>query len=210
MDAFFNFFNMSKNLIIQELIETIKVYNLKGWSPATSTNYSFIDEKNQMWISRSGIDKGIISEIDFIPIDQNGLQTGNNLTFKPSAETAIHLTIYKLFPLTKIILHSHGIYPVLLSYLKKNYFEFQENEIQKGFDGEASHLSKLRIPLLENSQDMSFFEKELWTRKSEILHSSLAISKHGTYAWGKNLFEAKRHLETLDYLCQLEWNLIQK
>ena len=62
---------MSKYSIIQELIETIKVYNLKGWSPATSTNYSFIDENNQMWISRSGIDKSIISEIDFIPIDEN-------------------------------------------------------------------------------------------------------------------------------------------
>ena len=201
---------MSKYSIIQELIETIKVYNLKGWSPATSTNYSFIDENNQMWISRSGIDKSIISEIDFIPIDENAYFTGNNLTFKPSAETAIHLFIYKLFPETKIILHSHGLYPVLLSSEKKNYFEFQGNEIQKGFDGEVSHLSKLRIPLLENSQDMSFFEKELWSRKSDILHSCFAISKHGTYAWGKNLFEAKRHLETLDYLCQLEWNLIQK
>jgi methylthioribulose-1-phosphate dehydratase len=152
----------------------------------------------------------IISEIDFIPIDENGYFTGNNLTFKPSAETAIHLFIYKLFPENKIILHSHGLYPVLLSSVKKNYFEFQGNEIQKGFDVEVSHLSKLRIPLLENSQDMSFFEKELWFRKSEILHSCFAISKHGTYAWGKNLFEAKKHLETLDYLCQLEWNLTQK
>ena len=114
------------------------------------------------------------------------------------------------FPETKIILHSHGLFPVLLSSVKKNYFEFQGNEIQKGFDGEVSHLSKLRIPLFDNSQDMSFFEKELCSRKSEILHSCFAISKHGTYAWGKNLFEAKRHLETLDYLCQLEWNLIQK
>ena len=42
------------------------------------------------------IDKSIISEIDFIPIDENGYFTGNNLTFKPSAETSIHLFIYKI------------------------------------------------------------------------------------------------------------------
>ena len=78
---------MSKYLVIQELIETIKVYNLKGWSPATSTNYSFIDENKQMWISRSGIDKRLISENDFIPIDINGHFIGENLAINPSAET---------------------------------------------------------------------------------------------------------------------------
>ena len=113
---------MSKYSIIQELIETIKIYNLKGWSPATSTNYSCIDENNKIWISRSGIDKSIITEIDFIPIDENEYLIGNNLTFKPSAETAIHLCIYKLFPEIRIILHSHGLYPVLLSSEKKKLF----------------------------------------------------------------------------------------
>ena len=196
---------MSKYLVIQELIETIKVYNLKGWSPATSTNYSFIDENKQMWISRSGIDKRLISENDFIPIDINGHFIGENLAINPSAETPIHTSIYKLFPEANVILHSHGLYPVLLSSIKKNYFEFEGIELQKGFDGVDSHLSTVKIPIFENSQDMSFFDKELFSRKSELIHHCFVISKHGTYAWGKNLFEAKRHLETLDYLCQFEW-----
>ena len=196
---------MSKYLVIQELIETIKVYNLKGWSPATSTNYSFIDENKQMWISRSGIDKRLISENDFIPIDINGHFIGENLAINPSAETPIHTSIYKLFPEANVILHSHGLYPVLLSSIKKNYFEFEGIELQKGFDGVDSHLSTVKIPIFENSQDMSFFDKELFSRKSELIHHCFVISKHGTYAWGKNLFEAMRHLETLDYLCQFEW-----
>ena len=196
---------MSTYLVIQELIETIKVYNLKGWSPATSTNYSFIDENKQMWISRSGIDKRLISENDFIPIDINGHFIGENLAINPSAETPIHTSIYKLFPEANVILHSHGLYPVLLSSIKKNYFEFEGIELQKGFDGVDSHLSTVKIPIFENSQDMSFFDKELFSRKSELIHHCFVISKHGTYAWGKNLFEAKRHLETLDYLCQFEW-----
>lgn len=122
---------MSKYSIIQELIETIKIYNLKGWSPATSTNYSFIDENNKIWISRTGIDKSTIAEIDFIPIDENDYFTGNNLTFKPSAESAIHLFIYKLFPETKIILHSHGLYPVLLSSVKKIILNFREMKYRR-------------------------------------------------------------------------------
>jgi methylthioribulose-1-phosphate dehydratase len=198
---------MSKYLVIKELIETIKVYNLKGWSPATSTNYSFIDENKQMWISRSGIDKRLISENDFIPIDINGHVIGGELAFNPSAETLIHTSIYKLFPEANVILHSHGLYPVLLSSINKNYFEFEGIELQKGFDGVDSHLLTVKIPIFENSQDMFFFEKQLFSRKSELIHHCFVISKHGIYAWGNNLFEAKRHLETLDYLCQFEWFL---
>jgi ribulose-5-phosphate 4-epimerase/fuculose-1-phosphate aldolase len=41
-------------------------------------------------------------------------------------------------------------------------------------------------------------------RITQILYTFL-MRKHGTYAWGRNLFEAKRHLESLEYLCQCEW-----
>ena len=201
---------MSTYSIIQELIETIKAYNLKGWSPATSTNYSFIDENMQMWISRSGIDKRLISENDFIPIDKNGHFIRENPAIYPSAETLIHTSIYKLFPETKVILHSHSVYPVLLSSIKKNYLEFEGIELQKGFKGVDSHHTTIKIPVFDNSQDMSFFEKKLFSHKSELIHYCFVISKHGTYAWGNTLFEAKKHLETLDYLCQFEWFINQK
>ncbi|MFY7944014.1 MAG: class II aldolase/adducin family protein, partial [Crocinitomicaceae bacterium] len=54
------------------------------------------------------------------------------------------------------------------------------------------------------SQDMSFFEKELIYRKALLENHCFIIRKHGTYAWGSSLFEAKRHLETLDYLCEVK------
>lgn len=192
-----------------QIAQVIRNYNSKGWSPATSTNYSFKDEKNQIWVSRSGIDKSEFKGEDFIKINLKGEAIEEYVNLKPSAETLIHCFIYKMFPETKVILHSHGVYPVVISSLEKTEVSFEGYEIQKGFEGQKTHLNKITIPILDNSQEMSFFEKELVYKQAQITNHCFIIRKHGTYAWGKTLFEAKRHLETLDYLCECKLKTIK-
>jgi methylthioribulose-1-phosphate dehydratase len=193
----------------EELAKVIRDYNLKGWSPATSTNYSFKDELNQIWVSRSGVDKSEFKSDDFIKIDSRGEAIEEYLNIKPSAETLIHCFIYKMFPETKVILHSHGVNPVLISSIEKSEVSFEGFEIQKGFEGQKTHLNRITIPIFENSQEMTFFEKELVYKQSQLSNHCFIIRKHGTYAWGKSLFEAKRHLETLDYLCECKLKMIK-
>lgn len=188
----------------QKLAEVIRNYNAKGWSPATSTNYSFKDLDENIWVSRSGVDKSEFSENDFITVNLEGIPTGEFEQVKPSAETLIHCVLYILFPETRVILHSHSIYPVILSFKSKNSIEFSGYELQKGFASCSSHSESIEIPVFENSQDMNEFSKWVKDRQEELKNHCFLIKGHGTYAWGKDLFEAKRHLETLEYLCQCE------
>jgi methylthioribulose-1-phosphate dehydratase len=190
----------------EQLVKTIRFYNQKGWSPATSTNYSF-RENDQIWVTRSGIDKSQITEKDFITVNNIGELIGEFAQIKPSAETQIHCDIYSLFPDAKVILHSHGIYPVLASSRLNDFIQLEGFEIQKGFQGQVTHDSSVRIPIFENNQDMGFFSEQLRLRQDELSNACFIIKKHGTYAWGKDLFEAKRHLETLDYLCECWWEM---
>lgn len=189
------------------LAETIRHYNLKGWSPATATNYSFKDTGGTIWVSRSGVDKSQFTASDFITVDANGAATGEFSHMKPSAETLIHCVIYALFPETKVILHSHSIYPILISAVLGPQISFEGYEIQKGFDGQTTHENYIDIPIFENTQDMQKFKEVMTEEAKRIQQHAFIIRKHGTYAWGKNILEAKRHLETLDYLCQCEWML---
>lgn len=191
----------------QDLASTIRAYHLKGWSPATSTNYSFrtIMDDNTIYVSRSGVDKSLFLASDFITIDRNGNPCGDDVEAIPSAETLIHCVLYDLFPETGVILHSHSVYPVLISQKHDNCVQFEEYEIQKGFAGQVTHDAKISIPIFENSQNMEDFSKVLIENKELITNHSFIMKKHGTYAWGKTLFEAKRHLETLEYLCLCEW-----
>jgi methylthioribulose-1-phosphate dehydratase len=186
----------------QDLAKVIRNYNSKGWSPATSTNYSFKDEKGQIWVSRSGVDKSEFNDKDFIKIDIQGIAVGEYSNVKPSAETLIHCFIYKLFPETRVILHSHSVNPVTVSSIEHSEVRFEGYEIQKGFAGQTTHQNQIRIPILDKSQEMSFFEKEMTYKKAQLVNHCFIIRKHGSYAWGTSLFEAKRHLETLDYLCE--------
>jgi len=201
----------STEILKEDLASTIRFYNAKGWSPATSTNYSFRENSdNPIFVSRSGVDKSLFLASDFITVDKYGKASGDFLESIPSAETMIHCIIYDLFPETKVILHSHSVYPVLISQKMKNKVVFEGYEIQKGFHGETTHNSIVEIPIFENSQDMNDFSNVLKSNSELLKHHSFIIRKHGVYAWGKNLFEAKRHLETLEYLCQCEWMFSKK
>jgi methylthioribulose-1-phosphate dehydratase len=201
---------MSLQEMKSQMAETVRHYNAKGWSPATSTNYSFKDGDGIIWVSRSGIDKSQFHADDFITVDADGMATGEFQGVRPSAETLIHCVLYELFPETKVILHSHSVYPVLLSAVKGNEILFEGYEVQKGFDGQVTHDRQISIPIFDNTQEMTEFKTTLQNQVSAIRHHSFIMRKHGTYAWGKNLFEAKRHLETLEYLCQCEWMLQNK
>lgn len=196
---------MNLELIKREMVQLIKLYNQKGWSPATSTNYSFKDENDQIWVTKSGIDKSLIHEEDFITVSTEGNAIGKYMDTKPSAETVIHCVLYELFPAIKYVLHSHSVYPVLISTNHTSEFVIEGYEIQKGFPDVTSHNCRSVIPILNNSQDMAYFKQELVYRKSQLINGCFIIKKHGTYSWGNSLFEAKRHLETLDYLCQCEY-----
>ena len=67
---------MNTSQLKEAIAETIRAINTKGWSPATSTNYSFVDEEGTIWVSRSGVDKAHFQATDFITIDKNGITTG--------------------------------------------------------------------------------------------------------------------------------------
>jgi methylthioribulose-1-phosphate dehydratase len=189
------------------LVQLIRTLNARGWSPATSTNYSFIDEHQQCWVSRSGVNKAEFTEQDFMSIDGNGIGSGMFHGVKPSDETQIHLWIYQHFPDAKVILHSHGKYPVLISQFNEDFFPVQGYEIQKGFKGCTNHLESLQIPIIDNQQDMAELCISLDARQIDMQQHCFIIAGHGTYAWGDTLFAAQRHLETLDYLCECEFLL---
>jgi methylthioribulose-1-phosphate dehydratase len=194
--------------IQEKLAETIRNYNKNGWSPATSTNYSFKEITSQeINVSRSGIDKAQFLATDFIKVDFSGNPLAEFKDQKPSAETLIHCVLYKMFPQTTVILHSHSIYSVLNSQKYKDEIHFEGYEIQKGFKGQITHLNQISIPILENSQNMLEFSKWMNDKKESFSNHCFIIKNHGVYAWGENLFEAKRHLETIEYLLEVNWRL---
>ena len=191
----------------KELAEVIRNYHQKGWSPATSTNYSFRSEEdlNVIFVSKSGIDKSKFSENDFMTVDFNGHPTPEFAGVRPSAETLIHCKLYHLFPEMMCIVHSHSVYSVLQSIKNDSFVELEGYEVLKGFEGIKTHETTVQVPVFDNTQDMDEFSATLGNNKHRLTVPAFIMRKHGTYAWGRNLFEAKRHLETAEYLFEVDW-----
>lgn len=199
------FTSINRNLCL-ELLEAILFFNQKGWSPATSTNYSVRSEDSQkIIISRSGVDKSKFTENDLILIDLNGeIQAPfNRPGIKSSAETEIHTYIYSKYPEVNCVLHTHSVLGTVLSQQFQNQKElvFEGFEIQKGLEGNKTHELKSILPIVPNSQDMKDILKNMqdhFTDHPEI-HGFL-IAGHGLYTWGKDIASAKRHIETYEFL----------
>lgn len=192
-----------------ELASVIRAYHAKGWSPATSTNYSFrlANDPTTIYVSRSSIDKSQFTESDFMEVDLQGLPKSGYENIKPSAETLIHCALYTLFPTMNCILHSHSVYAVLHSAIQPTHVSLEGYEVLKGYEGIKSHDVSVELPIFDNSQDMNAFCEELIANKDRLTVPAFIMRKHGTYAWGENLFTAKRHLETTEYLLEVEWFL---
>ncbi len=190
-----------------ELAAVIRAYHQKGWSPATSTNYSFRmpDNPEVIVVSRSGIDKSAFTAEDFMEVDMQGKPLPAFEGIRPSAETLIHCKLYELFPETMCIVHSHSVYSVLQSMKHQASVELSGYEVLKGFEGIKTHETTVQVPVFDNTQDMSHFASVLEHEKSRLTVPALIMRRHGTYAWGRNLLEAKRHLETAEYLFEVDW-----
>jgi methylthioribulose-1-phosphate dehydratase len=175
-----------------------------GLTPATSSNFSARLNAEQCVITVSGRDKGKLTPDDFMDVDMHGqaLQAGQ----RSSAETLLHTQIYRLRPNAGAVLHTHSLAQTLLSmqHERAGFVEFKGYELLKAFDGIKSHDTSIRLPIVANSQDMPalcesvapYFEHgEFW---------GYLIAGHGLYTWGRDLAEARRHLDAFEFLLNAE------
>jgi len=208
-------FNVTDLHLASELLEAIKFFNIKGWSPATSTNYSVRSQDvNNIIISKSGVDKGQFKITDLILIDleANILSPFNKPGITSSAETEIHTAIYQRFSDVNCVLHTHSVLGTVLSkeFEKEAQLSFENLEILKGLSGNTTHKMIETLPIVSNSQDMKEIIYSLDTQLVTPLkiHGFL-IAGHGLYTWGKDIATAKRHIETFEFLFEC-FNLTRK
>jgi methylthioribulose-1-phosphate dehydratase len=74
----------------------------------------------------------------------------------------------------------------------------------KGLSGVRSHDHREDIPILANSQDYAGLtaEVERTLDRHPGAHGFL-LHRHGLYTWGRDLQEAKRHVEILEFLFEV-------
>ncbi|MGH8183142.1 MAG: methylthioribulose 1-phosphate dehydratase [Rhodanobacteraceae bacterium] len=180
----------------------------RGWTPATSSNFSMRIDAATIAVTISGRDKGALTPADVMAIGLDGKPADPAL--HPSAETALHLQVYRRQPETGAVLHTHSHNQTVASRLfaPRGAITLRGWELQKAITGYTTHDSELELPVFPNSQDMRNIETRVdaWLDSGKPLYAYL-IEGHGLYTWGRGMPEARRHLEALEFLLACELDL---
>ena len=193
---------------IHALREIGRLFYDRGWSRATSSNYSVVLSRSplQLLLTASGKNKGALLDSDFVVVDENG-GCIESTPHRPSAETRLHCVLAKSRG-AGAVLHTHSPWGTILSDVHMPYggMAVEGYEMLKGLDGIETHDSRIWIEIFENTQDMDALGKDIAQRlddeESPLEHGFL-IHQHGLYTWGDTLDDALRHLEVFEFLFEV-------
>jgi methylthioribulose-1-phosphate dehydratase len=149
------------------------------------------------------VDKGALTPDDILLIDERGeVMSGRG---RPSDETLLHLTVVRARG-AGAVLHTHSVWSTLLSeaFAPSGRLLVEGFEMLKGLAGVRTHEHRECLPVIENSQDMDELSRSL-EKALELNPESHAVllRRHGLYTWGRDLAEAKRHVEILEFLLEV-------
>ena len=189
-----------------ELAEAGQEFYRRGWVLGTSGNFSALLARKplRVCVTASGLEKGKLDETNFLELDDDAeILQGFG---KPSAETLIHLTIYRFLPKARSILHTHSVWGTILSdhFFEQGAIEIEGYEMLKGLAGVKTHEHSERVPIVENSQDYVALAHviENVIRDNPEIHG-IYLRRHGLYTWGESVSEAKRHIEIFEFLFEV-------
>jgi methylthioribulose-1-phosphate dehydratase len=187
------------------LCEICHLFGERQWCLATSGNFSARIDSDHFVITQSGKDKSKLTPADLLICDMQGRPEDRGLV--PSAETALHLCLYRHDAGIGAIFHTHSVTATALARLAGTTVAISGYEMQKAFAGIRSHETSLSVPVFDNTQDMVTLAKSLarYLDNNASPPPGFLIRGHGLYAWGKDLAEAQRHLEAMEFLLSCVW-----
>lgn len=179
-----------------------------GWAFGTSGNYSVVLSRSplRILVTASGRDKRKLTDTDFVLIDERGRPV-EPAAPKPSAEALLHVELGQRAGVGAI-LHTHSVWNTILSDIHggRGMLGIAGYEVLKGLAGIVTHDTAVEIPIFENTQDIPALAvrvREFMDDLSRAPMHAFLIRGHGLYTWGRDLAEARRHVEILEFLFEV-------
>ncbi len=190
-----------------EIVAATRELSALGWTPATSSNFSMRLDDRHAAITVSGRDKGRLTEADIMVVDFAGKPVATS--HRPSAETLLHTQLYARYPQVGCVLHTHSRNQTVASRLfaRQGHVRLEGYELLKAFAGNQTHETAVDVKVFPNTQDMPALAADVEKLLDAGPCWGYLIDGQGLYAWGKDLAEARRHLEAFDFLLACELDL---
>jgi methylthioribulose-1-phosphate dehydratase len=116
----------------------------------------------------------------------------------------VHLAVVRARP-AGAVLHTHSVWSTVLSQRAAGgEVAIGGFELLKALAGVTTHEHVERLPVVENTQDYGAMAASVTSALAAYpACHGLLLRGHGLYAWGRDVVEARRHVEALEFLFEV-------
>lgn len=181
---------MNESFARKRLVECCHLLYDRNLTVSAGGNMSVRINDNEILITPSGVNKGMIHEEDLVKMDMDGNVISGG---KPSIEHKFHLGIYKENPETNAVVHCHPLYCLAI--------------LTKG-ENLKSTLTPEGVLLLDQVPTCRYAtpgSQELVDAVMEYANApAMLMAKHGALTQGRTLEEAYNRMEELEFQAHLQ------
>jgi L-fuculose-phosphate aldolase len=170
-----------------KLVEICRKVYREGFVSATDGNISVVTKNNNFLITRSGINKGDVTEDDILEIDSSGkIISGRG---KLSTEFKIHLFAYSRRPEVFAVVHCHPVYATAFASTGQGFYKHVFPEVI---------LSLGKVPLCSYAAPST---DELALSMQPYIDYAWAflLQNHGAVTLGRDPDDAYNKMEKLEH-----------
>ncbi|SEQ43431.1 methylthioribulose-1-phosphate dehydratase [Ectothiorhodospira magna] len=189
-----------------QLISAGSLFHGRGWMPATSGSLSARLDDHHMVITASGHHKGDLDQNDLMLVDLDGhvLSTGK----QPAAETFLHIILYRRSADIGAVIHTHSVPAMVLSrVVVEAGLTLAGDDVLKALPGCTTHHDSVTLPIFPNDGNIPQLAAQVDDHMNRHPDTpGYLIEGHGLYTWGRDVTEARHHVEAFEFLldCELQ------
>jgi methylthioribulose-1-phosphate dehydratase len=170
----------------------------RGWMQATAGNLSEVVRTDplRLVVTSSGVDKATMAAADVVVVDAAGQAVAIDglEPRRPSAEAELHAHVAATRGAGAVV-HVHALAPVIAAERFPQGIPLDRIEMVKAFGHDAESCST--VPVIANSQSMAELAVRLDAAAPAV--PGVVVARHGMYAWGDSLLQARHHAEGLEW-----------
>lgn len=175
-----------------EIVETMNRLYYHGMTTTSGGNLSIMDEHGVLWISPTGVDKGNLTRDDIMQVLPDGSFAGRN---RPSVEYPFHLSVRRVRPELRAVLHAHPT-PLVAFSLMRLIPDPTLLPDTAGLCGKIS-MATYAIP---GSQTLGDYISGEFAKG----YNTVMLENHGVVIGAPTMREAFRMFETLDFTARVQ------
>jgi L-fuculose-phosphate aldolase len=182
---------MMHSASISQLVDVCHRLYVRGMVTATDGNVSVRLANGNILATRSGINKGMVTERDFVEVTLDGVQVSGS--GKPSTEIKMHLFIYQQRHDAQAVVHAHPIYATGFATARIPLTRCTFPEVIVGLGA---------IPLAEYATPST---PEVVASLAAFVKNSDAIllANHGAVTFGPDLYDAYFKMEKVEHAAHI-------